>query len=200
MPEAQTFSATRVSPWSRTLRPGRFGNTGNPGLLLVRPLRDVASIAVIARKPGPPTSIAGLTPPEVGRFTEADSIRVAADGPGQWRVMTQSRSPQELFNHVRDEVGAAASVIDQSHGWATIEMSGMTAPDVLAKGSSIDFHLSQFGPGASAPTLIHHMAVHLCCIDDTPTYTAQVFRSMTGSFATWLKESAATFGFEVEGA
>ncbi|MEO0619439.1 MAG: sarcosine oxidase subunit gamma family protein [Pseudomonadota bacterium] len=200
MPEAHSSSATRALPWSRTLRSGRFGNTGNPGLLLVRPLRDVASLAVIARKSGPPKTIAGLAPPEVGRLTEAEGVRVAADGPGQWRIITQTRSSQELFSQVRDEVGATASVIDQSHGWATIEISGMTAPDVLAKGSSIDFHLSQFAPGSSTPTSIHHMAVHLCCIDDTPTYTAQVFRSMTGSFATWLKESAATFGFEVEDA
>ena len=135
--------------------------------------------------------------PDTGRWVGNDSLRIAADGPGQWRVTAQNMSEGALYRDTKAAVASTASVIDQSHGWVSVRISGQATPDVLAKGSSIDFHLDNFGPGQCAATQIHHMMVHLTCVDDEgPTYDIQLFRSMAGTFAHWLRDSAAAYGCE----
>ena len=54
-----------------------------------------------------------------------------------------------------------------------------------------------FQPGSAALTAIALIGVQLWQVDDTPTYDLAVFRSMAGSFWSWLSASAAEFGVEV---
>jgi sarcosine oxidase subunit gamma len=93
-----------------------------------------------------------------------------------------------------------ASVSDQSDGRAILRISGSRARDVLAKGLPIDLHPSVFGPGSAATSVIALMGVTLWQVDDAPTYDLAVFRSLAGSFWTWLTDSAAEFGCRVEAA
>ena len=195
---AETCDAhlTRPSPWDGVMKPGSLGNVNLGVPILVRPLTNVSSVSVIARKGA---SVSGLKIPDMGRWIDNGDMRVASDGLGQWRVSAQDKPEGALYRKIKDAVGTTASVIDQSHGWVTIEISGEAAPDVLAKGSSIDFHLDSFGTGQCAATQIHHMMVHLTCLDNSgPTYSLQMFRSMAGSFAIWLRDSAAEFGCKIE--
>jgi sarcosine oxidase subunit gamma len=54
-----------------------------------------------------------------------------------------------------------------------------------------------FATGSAATSVIALMGVTLWQVDDAPTYDLAVFRSLAGSFWTWLTDSAAEFGVEV---
>jgi len=189
----------RSAPWTGHLKPGAYGNAGLEAPVTITPLNAVSSLTVIARKGASLSAVSGLEFPGTGKWVANDTLRIASDGPGQWRIVARGKPEGELYREVRETLGDTASVSDQSHGWVTVRISGEACPDVLSKGSSIDFHLDAFGPGQCAATQIHHMMIHLTCLDDTgPTYELQLFRSMAGSFAHWLQDSAAEFGCHVE--
>ena len=189
----------RPSPWTGIFTPGAHGNVGSDVPVVITPLRDVSAVSVIARKDAKLPAINGLDVPAMGRWVANDTMRIASDGPNQWRVTSNGTAEGDLYRDVKAALGTTASVIDQSHGWVNVEIMGPTSPDVLAKGSSVDFHLDQFGAGQCAATQIHHMMVHVTCLDeDGPRYAFQLFRSMAGSFANWLRDSSAEFGCRIE--
>jgi sarcosine oxidase subunit gamma len=69
--------------------------------------------------------------------------------------------------------------------------------DALAKGCPIDLHPRAFAAGNAAITVIAHIGIHLWRLPfDDGLYVA-LFRSMAGSFWSWLHASAAEFGLEV---
>jgi len=166
MADTPTREPVRVSPWGGAFTPGIYGNTGHGDPLLITPRVDMSSVAVIARDGATVPMISGLSTPDTGRRVANTGIDIACDGPGQWRVRADRKAEGELCREVQAAVGSSASVIDQSHGWVTVDISGEMAPDVLAKGTSIDLHLDSFGAGQCAATQIHHMMVHVTCLDD----------------------------------
>ncbi len=199
MVDASGKTLDRPSPWKGIMKPGPYGNASVGDVVTITPLENVSSLSLIARKGAALPSLSGLALPQTGRWIANDALRIAADGSRQWRVVAGDRPEGELYREVKSAVGTTASVIDQSHGWVNVRLSGEATPDVLSKGSSIDFHLESFGPGHCAATQIHHMMVHITCIEDAgPTYEIQLFRSMAGSFAAWLRDSAAEFGILYE--
>jgi sarcosine oxidase subunit gamma len=202
MAELATADLVRVSPWRDVFKPGTYGNVGGRDgaePLLIRPIVDLSSIAIIARKGATVPPVSGISVPGVGQCVTNDVLDIASDGPGQWRIRANGQAEGTLCQTVKSAVGTSASVIDQSHGWVSVDISGEAAPDVLAKGTSLDLHLDTFGIGQCAATQIHHMMVHITCLGDAgPTYRLQLFRSMTTTFATWLKDSSAVFGYQVK--
>ncbi|MGI9406931.1 MAG: sarcosine oxidase subunit gamma [Hyphomicrobiaceae bacterium] len=188
----------RMPPWTETLEPGLYGAITVADPVLVTHLKTMSSVSVIARRGAAVPDIVGLAVPATGRWVENEDIRIASDGPDQWRVVSESFDEGALYKAVKAAAGSSASVIDQSHGWVTIQVSGEMMPDVLAKGTSLDTHLDAFGVGQCAATQIAHMMVHVTCLDDHgPTYVFQMFRSMADSFGGWLRDSAAPYGVRI---
>lgn len=194
MADASGKTLDRLSPWAEFMKPGSYGRTDAGELVTITPLSGTSSVSVIARKGTPVTAISGLAMPETGRWVANDQLRIASDGPGQWRVVAADMPEGQLYQEVKTAVGSTASVMDQSHGWVSVRLSGEATPDVLSKGSSIDFHLENFGAGQCAATQIHHMMVHITCVDDEPRYELQLFRSMAGTFSNWLRDAAGEYG------
>ena len=61
----------------------------------------------------------------------------------------------------------------------------------------LDLHPLRFGPGDAAATLVALVSAWIGQVDDKPTFEIAVPCSQAGSFAHWLKASAAEFGMEV---
>jgi len=214
----ETLVLTRRSPWDGALSGGRHGRTGAPHGVGIAPRLNLETCTVLARS-GAEAVVAGLLadhfltePLAPGQSHAWSDGRIAWDGPAQWRVIRAATggggngSSGELAREMATLFSATASVIDQSHGFATVQISGPMSPMVLAKGSSLDCSPDRFPPGKCALTTFAHVAVHVTRLEDAslggsettaPVFDLQLFRSMAGSFAHWLMSSSLQYGVEV---
>jgi sarcosine oxidase subunit gamma len=102
---------------------------------------------------------------------------------------------------LQEAVGDAASVADQSSGYAILRMTGPKLRETLAKILPLDLHPHCFAAGDVASTLASHVGATLWRLedaDDSPVFEIAVFRSLAGSFWHTLTDSAAEFGFVME--
>jgi sarcosine oxidase subunit gamma len=200
---ADFAATTRWHPkgaWAGILDPGRLGRqTGAPGLI-VQPqdgLRLCSMIAPATRTEEVSDRIAGrfgLALPTTPRIVETSDIGLIWAGRDQW--LARSARP-DLAVLLEAEIGDVAAIADQSDARAILRLSGLRVREVLAKGCMIDLHPRAFRPGDVALTSIAHIGVQLWQLDDEPTYEIAVFRSLAGSFWSWLQASAAEFGCEI---
>jgi heterotetrameric sarcosine oxidase gamma subunit len=172
----------RELPLKDVAHAGRHGaDKGAPGVMLsvVHPL---SLVMVIARKGKAKTVKEGLA--------AIRGANVMWAGPDQYYVKGAEAAA------LKKKLGDAASIIDQSHGRVTFRVSGPKARALLAKGTPVDLHPSEFPIGKSAVTQMAHVGVHLTCAgkDD---FELSVFRGFSESFWEWLTEQALEFGYQV---
>lgn len=172
----------RESPLKDVVREGRHGaDKGAPGVTLsvVHPL---SLVMVIARK--------GKAKAVKDGLAVMRGARVMWAGPEQYYVKGVEAAA------LKKKLGDAASIIDQSHGRVTLRISGAKARALLAKGTPVDLHPSEFPIGKSAVTQMAHVGVHLTRTGDNE-FELSVFRGFSESFWEWLTEQALEFGYQV---
>lgn len=171
---------TRPSPLADVAVQGRFGaGTGAAGVTLsVR--HPLTIFTVIARK--------GKSRAVADALSRLKGVAVQWAGPDQYFVLAEGAFMPEL--------DGIASVSDQSHGRVVIRISGPKARQVLAKGTPVDLHPSEFPVGKSALTQMAHVGVHLTRVG-ADSYDLSVFRGFSESFWEWLSEQSEEFGYFV---
>jgi heterotetrameric sarcosine oxidase gamma subunit len=145
-------------------------------------------------------SMTALPPPRTPNTAIAGDDRALLWlAPGQWLlVCDEERSAfseaelQAAFN------GTAGTVVDVSHAYAGLAISGERARDVLAKGISVDLDATAFATGACAQTLLTDMNVVLYA-REAQALDLYVGRSYAVSLWEWLRASAAEFSYRSEG-
>ena len=121
----------------------------------------------------------GLTPPKLGRFTEAGGLLLARLVPNQLLAM---RSGVDV--PLMDELAplrAIAGLVDLSDARIGIRVQGPNAVDRLGKLLPLDLHPSHFAPGQCAITLMAHLSV-IVLQHATNDYELQCGRSFATSF------------------
>jgi methylglutamate dehydrogenase subunit D len=178
----------RTSALAATAQRGRFGaGEGTPGIdLSVR--HPAAIVSVISR---------------LGQFQEVTKVLAARTdceahwaGFEQFYVRRDDCVEGELYRSLRQELGALASVIDQSHGRVIIRIAGSKARAVLAKGTPVDLHPDEFPIGKCAVTQMAHVGVHLVR-NGADSFELSVFRGFAESFWEWLTIQSVEFGYRV---
>ena len=132
----------------------------------------------------------GIGLPSTARRVVSGNVAAIGLAPRQWLVTGVAA------NILAAELVGLASVSEQSDGRARLRLSGPKLRAVLAKGVPIDLHPLRFGPGDAAATVVALVGAWIWQIDDKPTFEMAVPRSQAGSFAHWLKASAAEFGLD----
>jgi sarcosine oxidase subunit gamma len=194
--------AERPSPLAHVLRQGRFGaDHGAPGVTLA--IRHPASIVtIIARKDkaqAASQAIAaryGVGLPAAGKSSHGKSVAFHWCGAEQWYAIGDGFAEGALYRDLKDALSGLASVSDQSHGRVIIRIAGPKARAVLAKGTPVDLHASQFAIGDSAVTQMAHVGVHLIRTGDD-AFELSVFRGFSANFWDWLTTMAEEFGYQV---
>jgi sarcosine oxidase subunit gamma len=161
------------------------------GLALATIIAREDSIAELEKVLGDLLGAAPPTRPRVARGRDGDLVWA---GPGQWLLVSET---PDIASRTATRLAGLAAVSDQSAARAVLSLSGPRVRDALAKGCLVDLHPRAFRPGDAALTSIAHIGVHLWQTDDLPTYDVAVFRSMAGSFWSWLSTSADEYGCEV---
>jgi sarcosine oxidase subunit gamma len=125
----------------------------------------------------------------------AGDIEVLWHGPDEWLVLASAGSEQQLAAALRealaDEHGAVTDVSAQR---IAVQLSGMAARDVLARGCSIDLHPKVSPAGTCVQTLLAQTGVTIVVRDDTATdFLLLVRSSFAEYFAAWLVDACADY-------
>ena len=166
--------------------------------------RDGLGLASVAVRKGRRAALAqlirdgyGMELPCGNYRVEANGIAFAGVGPESWLV-TQDRGGNDLARSLTRQIGAVASIADQSDGYAVLRLTGPQVRDALAKLIPIDVDARAFEPGDVDSTVTFHMGAALWRLNDAPdgaaVFEIAVFRSLAASFWHALSASAAEFG------
>ena len=188
MPSNGDDTIARASALAAIAQRGRFGaSKGAPGVeLSVR--HPVSIVSVISRR--------GQFQDVTNALAARKDCEVRWAGFEQFYVVNDERAEGELYQSLKRELSALASVIDQSHGRVIIRLSGSKARVVLAKGTPVDLHADEFPVGQCAMTQMAHVGVHLVCTG-ADAFELSVFRGFSESFWEWLTRQSEEFGYEV---
>ncbi len=111
-------------------------------------------------------------------------------GPDEWLIVTGAERVASLGNELAEALdGFHAAVNDVSGGNIELNVSGVGARTVLAKGCALDLHPREFAPGQCAQTGLGRAAV-LLAAGDPSTYTIVVRRSFSDYLRRWLANAA----------
>jgi heterotetrameric sarcosine oxidase gamma subunit len=161
---------------------GRFGaDKGAPGVVLS--VQHPASIATVIARKGKAKAL-------------ADALGAYRGATVQWAGAEQYFVLDRPFDEVHRKLSGLAACSDQSHGRVIIGIEGPRVRQVLAKGSPVDFHDSEFPLGKSALTQMAHVGVHVTRVD-ADAFELSVFRGFAESFWEWLTEQSEEFGYQV---
>jgi sarcosine oxidase subunit gamma len=168
--------------------------TKRPGLAVLSLIASKGQAAALSQRILESHGILLPTGPRAVGGTNLSAIGI---GPGRWLIVGEAS--EALCRSIAADLDGIAAVADLSDALPVLRLSGPKAREVLAKGLPIDLHPRSFGPGSTASSVAALIPIHLWQIDDAPTYDVAVPRSLAGSFAEWLVESAAEFGMAVAG-
>ncbi|MFV1599002.1 MULTISPECIES: sarcosine oxidase subunit gamma [unclassified Phaeobacter] len=123
-----------ISPLgSDTARIDRVGD------LTISEVTDQALASVTARKDQEPAlraalgSAHGMTLPDVGTSSDSGDISVFWTGPAQWMISAPHDRHELLARDLKQVVGAAASVVEQTDGWCHFDVAGPTLCDLFER-------------------------------------------------------------------
>lgn len=121
-------------------------------------VREIAAATVIA--------VAGEETSVAAGLASAGNVAVRFVGPGEWLVLSETDTAEDLQRNLAMLLSDTAHVVDQSDGRVVLRLSGPNVRRILAKGIAIDLHPSVFAVGASANVLCGHLSVNLARTDD----------------------------------
>lgn len=136
----------------------------------------------------------GLDLPAACRFSAGMARQLLWFGPDEWLLIAQNDPPPGLLAALNDALaGRHCQITDLSHNRVRLELSGLHAPEVLAKGCLLDLHDSQFPTGTCVGTTIAGCQVFLLRTGDEPSYEILVRNSFSRHLTAWLIDAMAEF-------
>lgn len=172
------------------------GSTTSVGGVTISHVAVSAMASVIARN-GKTDELAariaerlGVELPRAPRVASAGGLSLAWAGHQQWLAKSETDRGGELEDRLRAELGALASISDQSDNRILVRIEGPKARELLAHGLPIDLHPSAMKTGDVALTSFGYIGVHVWLTADTPTFDLLVPRSYASSFWRALMHAA----------
>ncbi len=143
-----------------------------------------------------------VLPLKVGQITTRASVMVICQGPDQWLLLTKEAKEVELEEALRDALSDVHhSIVNVTHGWAQLELSGTDVRALLAKGCALDLHPSVWPVGRAATSLVAKAGVTLWLQEDGethgPTFRLLCRRSHADYLWRWLEDAALEFGVAI---
>ena len=142
-------------------------------------LGPVTSIAPFRGQEGAVATLLGTPLPTPGHVQVVGGARLHWIGPGR-ALLVGGAVPEGL--------SGVAAVVDQGDGIAAVLLEGTAARDVLARLVPVDLRDETFPEGATARTLLNHMAVTLTRLGPA-VYEIMAMRSMAKTLVQELREA-----------
>ncbi|MCZ8542917.1 sarcosine oxidase subunit gamma [Mesorhizobium qingshengii] len=199
------FSWGSRSPLEHALVAGAHGARGTEAGVSLTEIRDFDLIQVMARR-GQAAELAkaakarfGVAAPNAPKAVQTSDAILIWSGPDQFFVL--SKGGKHTMQTLAPALSGPASLSDQSHARALINIAGSKARIMLAKLSSIDLHPEVFPIGSAAATSMDHTSVTLWRGDDRPdgqaVFSLLVFATFAESLWHTMLDAAAEYGVEI---
>lgn len=141
-------------------------------------LGPVTQVAPFAGQADAVAARLGVALPEPGRARAVEGGRLIWAGPGRaW-----------LIGRAAPDLSGLAAVVEQGDGIACVLLDGPSARDVLARLVPLDLRERAFPEGATARTLLNHMAVTLVRVG-ADGFEIMAMRSMAATLVRELREA-----------
>ena len=135
----------------------------------------------------------GAPVPDGPNATTGDDPCCIWQAPNRWMIVYEKDS--QLFDKLRKESeGLAATVIDVSDAWLSLDVSGSRANNMLTRGCEFDLHQRVFGKGRFAATQIARADVIIHARSSRDGYEILVNRTLAMDLWVWIKETARDLG------
>jgi sarcosine oxidase subunit gamma len=187
----------RRFPLDEVAKPG----TGPEGVapqvtLTVR--NGVAHVLVLARKDRTEETAARLgIAAEPGRATTTEAFVACPTAPGQWAVTAAWGDDGTLAARLREQVGDAAHVSEQSHGRQVVRVDGPAVREFMTRLCALDLHPRAVASGFCAQAPVAGIGCLLHQLDAAPTFDLVVYAGYAEAFWERLTAVAADFGYRV---
>lgn len=135
------------------------------------------------------------------RWDGNDRIAAMWLGPDEWLLVAPDGEAAEIEKAMRDArpMDPWLSLVDVSHNYAALKLSGPRTRDLLAKGCALDLHPSAFSVGDCAQTILAKSRVLLRAVDGEGSIELWVRNSFAGYTAEWLLDACRGLGHEPNG-
>ena len=111
-------------------------------------------------------------------------------GPDEWLLASDLGKEKDLVAQLgKNLAGQYYSLVDVTGGQVMIRLRGPRAPEVLARGCTLDLHPRALKVGQCAQTTLAKTSMLIALVDDTPTFDIIVRRSFAEYAARWLRHS-----------
>src|SRR5260370_10299718 len=159
IPRESASMAERLSALAAVYRPGNFGTLGStgPGITIAE-RRPLAMVQVAGRgeegaalRAAIEAALGVALDSAANRATARGTTTILWVGPGRWLVVAPQRDGSDLEARLLAGLaGTQGAITDLCNGRAVLRIAGPRGRDLLAKGSSIDFHRRAFPAGSCA--------------------------------------------------
>ncbi|MFT5136429.1 MAG: sarcosine oxidase subunit gamma [Arenicella sp.] len=123
-------------------------------------------------------------------FVETKEFTILWFGPTEWMIVTAAGKQSALVAALRASLADTfAAVTDVSGGNTIIEISGRCARELLACGSMVDFHETEFSQGQCVQTLFAKTNVAVYQTGQEDIFRMIVRRSFSDYLGTWLVDA-----------
>jgi len=185
-----------VAEFDLTARPALGGIRLAYGRLTIAEVTDLAIVSVATPNGGAAALAAAVEAayatalPAVGRSTRSnvDDVRILGLAPDQCFLIFRLAEPFAV-GQVRDRLGEAAYLTDQSDSWAALQVSGSDSRAVLERICPVDLHPAAFAEGHVTRTVMEHLGVIILCQGEDD-YLLLSARSSAASFLHAVQTSA----------
>ncbi len=107
------------------------------------------------------TALTGAKLPEPGTWVDGAPWSVIWTGPEQWFVEAPFASHEDISRALKDAVGEAASVTEQTDGWVRFDLEGAGTVDMLERLCAAPSRRME--AGMATRTVIEHMGCLVIC-------------------------------------
>jgi len=149
----------------------------------------------------------GIEPPAAAHETTGPAdlskgVRILWMSPDEWICVTHAESEKDMLGDLTAALaGQHAAVWDIAGSRTVIAVSGPDARNLLAKGCSLDLHLSVFPVGhiIAGHLALGHVEIDYVAndADGNPVLELYVHRSFAEYIWTWLEDAAQEYGVQV---
>lgn len=158
------------------------------GKLILRCDAADKKIAAAAKK-----ALGVTLPTEPLTSTTSDKATVCWLGPDEWLLLCAEEERETLQAALETGLaGQHAAIVDVSDAYLGFDIVGEKAAELLAKGCSLDLHLSAFAQGRGARTTLAKADITL--LRTAEGFRIYVLRSFADYAGLWLEDAAREYG------